>query len=278
MPKRHLFTRFVRDFKEFYLPKMDFVHYTTPLQTANSNGFVFPSEFVGQYGVYEAIQHVYSRTKTMKKFLKDDYLLINKRYFATDMEKAIESIRDEFRAEHNIPKDAYSIFLAPGNEKAEVEFAMEALRKGTKEFLLKYSAPTSLSPKALPLDNFVTILSLHEGSEGQKWVKDYLEHHEWYGKLIIVTEQGNQHYDAMAASDFGFIYDGQMVSAANVLHLPVNCLIKMRMHHQWWNDFYNRWWNDMNIVADNSVNPELIGGQVWHGKVADTLAESYLNT
>jgi len=28
---------------------------------------------------------------------------------------------------------------------------MENLRKGVKEFLLKYSSPTSLSPKALPL-------------------------------------------------------------------------------------------------------------------------------
>ena len=81
----------------------------------------------------------------------------------------------------------------------------------------------------------------------------------------------------MAASDFGFIYDGQMVSAANALHLPTNCLIKMRMHQQWWHDFYNRWWNDMNIVADNSINNELIGGEVWTGKICDTLAQAYVN-
>jgi len=56
--------------------------------------------------------------------------------------------------------------LAPGNEKSEVEFTMENLRKGVKEFLLKYSAPTSLSPKALPIENFCTIISLQEGSEG----------------------------------------------------------------------------------------------------------------
>ena len=44
-----------------------------------------------------------------------------------------------------------------------------------------------------------------------------------------MTDENNQHYDAMAASDFGFVYDGQMVSAANALHLPVNCMIKMRI-------------------------------------------------
>jgi hypothetical protein len=59
MPKRHIITRFVRDFKEFTLPMIDYCHYTVPLQTANSNGFKFPGEYLGQYGTYEAIKHVY---------------------------------------------------------------------------------------------------------------------------------------------------------------------------------------------------------------------------
>ena len=168
--------------------------------------------------------------------------------------------------------------MAPGNEKNEVEFTMENLRKGVKEFLLKYSSPTSLSPKALPLDtNFVTIISVHEGSEGAAWVKQYLSEHEWTGKVLVVSDNNNQHYDAMAASDFGFVYDGQMVSSANALHLPVNTMLQMRMHHQFYNDFFNRWWNDMNIVADNSVNKELIGGEFWWGKICDTLAENYID-
>jgi hypothetical protein len=41
--------------------------------------------------------------------------------------------------------------------------------------LLKYSAPTSLSAKALPLENFVTVISLHSGSEGEKYVREYLK-------------------------------------------------------------------------------------------------------
>ena len=101
------------------------------------------------------------------------------------------------------------IFIAPGNEKSEVEFCLENLRKGVKEFLLKYSSPTSLSPKALPLDgNFVTVLSLHKGSDGEEYAKNYIRDHEWTGKLVIVTNEYNQHYDAMASSNFGFIYDG----------------------------------------------------------------------
>ena len=277
MPKRHLFTRFVKDFKEFSLKQMDYVHYTVPINQANTNGFVFPSEYVGQYGVYEAVSHVYNSTETLKPLVKDDHLLTNNRYHTTDMENAITQIRNNFRAEHGIDGDAYSIFVAPGNEKAEVEFTMENLRKGVKEFLLKYSAPTSLSPKALPLDKFVTVISLHEGSEGAAWVQDYLANNEWTGKVVIVTNNNNQHYDAMCASDFGFIHDGQMVSSANALHLPVNCMFNMRMNQQFYQNFFNRWWNDMNIVADNHVNVELIGGEAWWGKICDTLAENYIN-
>ena len=175
MPKRHMLTRFVKDFKEFTLKYVAYCHYTVPLNQANTNGFMFPGEYIGQYGVYDAVKHVYNSTQNLKPLLKEDHLLTNKRYFASEMETAVNQIRSNFRHANGIDENAYSIFLAPGNEKAEVEFCMENLRKGVKEFLLKYSAPTSMSPKALPLDgNFVTILSLHEGSEGQKWVKEYL--------------------------------------------------------------------------------------------------------
>lgn len=32
----------------------------------------------------------------------------------------------------------------------------------------------------------------------------------------------------------------------------------------------------MNIIADRNVYPELIGGEAWYGKIADTLAEWYV--
>lgn len=151
MPSRQIFTRFVRDLKEFTLPMIDYCHYTVPLISANPNGFKFPGEYVGQYGTYEAVKHIYSKNPKMGELLNDDYLLVNRRYFASDVEKAVGEIRSAFRAENNISEDAYMIFVAPGNEKAEAEFSMENLRRGVKEFLLKYSHPTSMSPNALPL-------------------------------------------------------------------------------------------------------------------------------
>jgi hypothetical protein len=99
---------------------------------------------------------------------------VSKKYFAPDLEKGITVIRDEWRAKHQINDDQTVIFFAPGNEVNEAEFCVENARRGVKEFLLKYSAPTSLAPKAHPLENFVTVISLHSGSEGERYTREYL--------------------------------------------------------------------------------------------------------
>jgi len=101
--------------------------------------------------------------------------LTNNRHFSSELEKGIDGIRASFRQKHQIDDDATVIFFAPGNERNEAEFCTETVRRGVKEFLLKDSAPTSLSPKALPLSNFVTVISLHSGSEGEQYVREYLK-------------------------------------------------------------------------------------------------------
>jgi len=149
------------------------------------------------------------------------------------------------------------IFFAPGNELKEAEFTADSTRKGIQEFLLKYSAPTSLSSKARHLDHFVTVISTHSGSAGEQYIKQYVKEQGWHGKVIWVTNEEDEHLSAMCASDYGIIYDGQMVSSAAACHLPTMNLLQMRMHHIWYNNLFNRWWNDMNIIADNHVYPEL---------------------
>jgi hypothetical protein len=80
-------------------------------------------------------------------------------------------VRHAFREKHNIPQDGTIIFFAPGNEPNEVEFTMENVRKGVKEFLLKYSYPTSLSPKAPPMSQYTTVLSIHKGSPAEHHIR-----------------------------------------------------------------------------------------------------------
>lgn len=278
MPQRHYLNRFVRDFRDWTTKYVDFMHYTVPLRTAAGADYQFPCEFMGQYGVFEAVKHIYENTYNLHGLILDDgsELAVSKRYFASDMEKGIEGIRTTWREKNQIAADAHVIFVAAGNELGEAQFAAENIRKGVKEFLLKYSAPTSLSPKARPMDNFVTVISTHSGSEGEKYMKQHVKDNEWAGKVVWVSEQESEHLSAMCAADVGVIYDGQMVSSAAACHLPTMNLFNMRMHHVWYNDLYNRWWNDMNIIADNNIYPELIGGEAWSGKICDTMGNWYV--
>ena len=100
-----------------------------------------------------------------------------------------------------------------------------------KEFLLKYSAPTSMSPKARPVDNFVTVISTHAGSPGEKYMQEFVKNSEWLGKVIFVSNDDNEHLNAMCSSDIGIVYNGQMISSAAACHLPTMNLFEMRMHH-----------------------------------------------
>ena len=63
MPTRMLHSRFVKDFRQFTLQYVDYMAYTIPLFTATQDGFRFPSTYVGQYGVYDAIRHLIKNDK-----------------------------------------------------------------------------------------------------------------------------------------------------------------------------------------------------------------------
>jgi len=103
LPKRHFHTRFIKDYRQWATRYIDFVHYTLPLNMTPSDGFQFPGEYAGQYGVYDAIHHIYSQSKELKPLLKEESLLINKNYFGSDLEKAILDIRTDFRNKHHLP-------------------------------------------------------------------------------------------------------------------------------------------------------------------------------
>ena len=210
---------------------MDFVHYTLPLVSGTADGFQFPGEYAGQYGAYDAIRHIYSQSKELTPLLKEESLFINKKHFASDLEKGIATIRRDFRERHRLPQDGTVIFFAPGNDIKEAEFCLDSVRRGIKEFLLKYSAPTSLSPKAPGLDAYTTVISVQRGSEAESYIRQFAQEKEFFGRVVVVTNDDNEHFNAMAASDMGIVYDGQMIASAAACHLPTMVLANMRMHH-----------------------------------------------
>ena len=69
MPQRHYFTRFQKDMKQWAQKYIDYIHFTTNLTSEMQDGFQFPSEYVGQYGCYEAIKHIYKHTPNLEHLL-----------------------------------------------------------------------------------------------------------------------------------------------------------------------------------------------------------------
>lgn len=266
-PKRHYINRFIRDFRGYHHKYIDYMHYTIPKRTATPTEYFFPGQYIGQQGVYDAVRHLLSSDPELKHLVSENTIKLNEKWYAGDLDKAINKVKDTFRAKHNVDEDSTVVFFAPGNEKNEAAFCFESVKKGVEEFLLKYSAPTSLSPVAKPLSKFHTFISLEKGSSSDKYVRNLIKERGWKGNFTIVTNQNNEHLDAMAASDIGIIYDGQLIGSAVANHLPTMILLDMRMHHQWYHDLYNRWWNEMITIADKDIYPELIGGQAWFGKI-----------
>jgi len=90
MPKRHYLNRFVRDMKDWTEQYVDFMHYTVPLR-APKLGYEFPASYIGQYGVFEAVRHIYQSSPALKHLVSEDgaELHVSKKYFSTDTEKAI---------------------------------------------------------------------------------------------------------------------------------------------------------------------------------------------
>lgn len=267
MPSKHYYNRFIKDFRRQHEALFDYMHYTIPQRTATPGEYFFPGQHVGQHGVYDALKHLMSLDPEQKHLVGSNNISISRKYFSGDIESTITKVKAAFREKHKINEDSTVLFFSPGNEKNEALFTFETVKRGVEEFLLKYSSPTSLSPIAKPLNKFHTIISVEEGSAVEAYIKERLEQNGWKGSYTVVTNHKNQHYEAMAASDIGMMYDGQMVGSAAACHLPTMILLDMRMHHQWYHDLFNRWWNSMVTIADKDIYPEYIGGQAWFGKI-----------
>lgn len=213
-PQRHYYNRFVKDLRRYHEHIFDYMHFTIPKVTALAGGYRFPAQFVGQHGVYDTLRHLLKSDPEQSAYVGKNTISLSEKHFAADIDRSIQKVRSTFREKHNIDEDTTVIFFSPGNEENEALFSLASVRKGVEEFLLKYSAPTSLSPVAKPMDKFHTIISVEGGSNAETYVNKELEECGWKGSFEIVSDYQNEYIDAMAASDIGIMYDGQMVGQA----------------------------------------------------------------
>jgi len=96
-PQRHYFNKFIKDLRHWNLKQFDFMHYSIPQVTAIADGFRFPGLYSGQYGVYDAISHLFSKHKPSAQYLRDGSVLLSKKGFAGQTEAAVEYQREQFR-------------------------------------------------------------------------------------------------------------------------------------------------------------------------------------
>eukprot|EP00831_Metopus_contortus_P022305 TRINITY_DN2017_c0_g1_i5.p2 TRINITY_DN2017_c0_g1~~TRINITY_DN2017_c0_g1_i5.p2 ORF type:complete len:354 (+),score=29.89 TRINITY_DN2017_c0_g1_i5:498-1559(+) len=254
---------------------VDHIYYTIPFEP-NTWSYEFPSEYVGQYGVYEALRYLYE-VSGQSHLVRPDSLYVNRPRFCYQTEQLILKRREKFRDIYKIPQDAILLFHSPGNEIEEAAFCLDEIRRGVEEFKLKYFAPSSLEPRALPNSYLYTVLSIQKGSSSEEYIKQQLKEKGWPCQLIVLESKNQEHIDAMCASDYGLIHDGELIGEAAVCHLPTMILFDMRRHHQFYHFLMNRWWNRMTLIANTEIYPEIIGDQIWHGKICNLLGEWYLN-
>ena len=101
------------------------MHYTIPLFTPVPDGFRFPSIYVGQYGVYDAIKHLFKNDPQNLNHVFEDWLWLSKDWFCDQLEKSVLWTRTRFRSARGIEDDDCLIFVNPGNTEKEVLFTYE---------------------------------------------------------------------------------------------------------------------------------------------------------
>jgi hypothetical protein len=266
-----MLTNTVRNWDENHKMFCDMAFYTLALRQINKRWYIYPSHYIGQYGSYDALRHIYLKSGLFIDFVKENSIIASREHSFDHIEKARLKIKDEFRAKHGIENDATVVFFAPGNTIKENEYTLDAFRRGYNEFIFKHSHPTSLSHYAPPKNMFKIVISIHKGTESEQYVMKYLKDAKFETDVVIVTNENNEHYDGMCASDFGMVYNGQMVSSAATLHLHAVTMQNMNDLHYFWHTWENRWLADINVNADRPAIKEMAAGEFWFGKICETL-------
>lgn len=270
-PDCFMLTNTARHWDENFQFFCDTVFYTYALKTINRRFYNFPSQYIGQYGAYDAIRHIYQKSGLFNHYVKENSILASREHSLDHIEKCRIKIKDEFRNKHKIDQEATVVFFAPGDTIGENKYTLEAFRRGYNEYVLKNAYPTSLSHYAAPKSMFKLVISIHKGTESEAYIREFLQTAEFEAETIIVTNDNNEHFDAICASDFGTVYNGQLVSSAAALHLNFFTMQNMNDLHYFWHTWENRWLADINVNADRPAVKEMAAGEFWYGKICEEL-------
>ena len=227
---------------------MDHVFYRVPKKNVNWEYYNFPGTFTGSQGLWNVYKFLYERSPTHKGLISNNKIYQSRGFNQLLTEELIFQERKKFREANNIDVSTTLFFVSPGNEEKEVSFCLPKVEKAVDLFIQEYTKDQTVTR-----DNFMVVVSVPE--EYTK-LKSLVTSQKWKCQVICVDTKEDR-MSAMAASDMGVVMDGDTVTEAAGMQLPVLIMDTMG----WWESYYcllyNSFLNDLSIGLNGEAYPEL---------------------
>lgn len=105
-------------------------------------------------------------------------------------------------------------------------------------------------------------------------IRSLVDSQKWKCKILVVDNQEDR-MSAMAASDMGVAMNGDAVTEAAGMQLPVLIMDTMGKWESYWTLFYNSFNNDLSVAMHGEAYPELVAMN-FPEKIVELWGEWYL--
>lgn len=264
-PKQVHLSRFVNRYNISHTEYIDHVLYTIPIEPNNFNKFKISSTYIGQDSFYRAYRFLLSRSSEGKDLLEDDAVWMHRTHFYAEVEPFIVAERTRFREKHQIKAQETVLFFAPGSNLEEVAWTLPHLIGTANLFAQTYEVVDGQHVIVLPTTPAIK-------SKVQKAVNEA----KWHKNTrVIILETEEDKYSALAGSDLGIVYNGEIAGECLANQLSTVVIQNMTKIEFYVMTSWNRFINDMNITADGPLYPEIIEGQCHPPKLVEVIGEWY---
>lgn len=176
---------------------LDHLFYTNPRPAVNPQNYKFPSTFIGNQGLYNAVRYLYSSSSRHSQLVDDRGLWLDPTYHPLILENLTLEEGLRFRQKHKIDETATVFFASPGSSLAEAKLFSKTIIDGAKLLIQKVTSSEKLSES-----NFCIIISTPpSGLDNQPdyEVQSYLESQDYPCRVIFVSP-GDEKFSAMSVS------------------------------------------------------------------------------
>ena len=243
---------------------LDHVLYTIPIDNPNFNyNRQFPGTYVGQSPFERALRYLLEKWDTEESFIRPESVMMSRSHFYEETEPFILKEREEFRKKFDIPEDNTVFFMAPGDAENEVKWSLPIMERTVRMLM------DQLQNRGINTNEFSVVIPTTPNSA--KHIKSAIEG-EW-GCRVIFTETHEEKYSALAGSDIGVCFNGEVAAEALVNQLPIIVLDKLNKLEFYFMLSWNRFVNDMNIIADGPLFKEIIEAEANPTKLCSVLTQ-----